>query len=266
MKTDSLFYRLFQMRPQLLFDLLSDSPQATSDYQFTSVEVKQLSFRIDGIFLPNRDHPALPFYVVEVQFQPDEELYYRLFAELFLYLRQYQPSHPWRVVVIYPRRSIEREIEVHFGDLLNLNQVTRIYLDELEESENAPLGISLVKLIIAQDTEAPEKARNLLVRTKEEVEDSQLEQDMIDLIESIVVYKFPQMSRQEIAKMLEVEDLKQTRFYQEAFAEGKDEGKDEGKLEAVSRMVESGVHLEAIAYWLDLPIEKVRKQANQQGN
>jgi predicted transposase/invertase (TIGR01784 family) len=74
------------------------------------------------------------------------------------------------------------------------------------------------------------------------------------------------MSRQEIAKMLEVEDLKQTRFYQEAFAEGKDEGKDEGKLEAVSRMVESGVDLETIAYWLDLPIEKVRKQANQQGN
>jgi predicted transposase/invertase (TIGR01784 family) len=74
--------------------------------------------------------------------------------------------------------------------------------------------------------------------------------------------------------MLEVEDLKQTRFYQEAFAEGKDEGKDEGKeegkeegkLEAVSRMVESGVDLETIAYWLDLPIEKVRKQANQQGN
>jgi predicted transposase/invertase (TIGR01784 family) len=194
MKTDSLFYRLFQMRPQLLFDLLSDSPQATSDYQFTSVEVKQLSFRIDGIFLPHPNYPALPFYVVEVQFQPDEELYYRIFAELFLYLRQYQPSHPWRVVVIYSRRTIERKIEVHFETVLHLNQVTRIYLDELEESENAPLGISLVKLIIAQDREAPEKARNLLIRTKEEVEDSQLEQDIIDLIESIVVYKFPQMS------------------------------------------------------------------------
>jgi len=48
MKTDSLFYRLFQIRPQILFELLSDSSQPVSDYEFTSVEVKQLAFRIDN--------------------------------------------------------------------------------------------------------------------------------------------------------------------------------------------------------------------------
>ena len=47
--------------------------------------------------------------------------------------------------------------------------------------------------------------------------------------------------------------LKQTRFYQEVFAEGK----QEGKLEAVSRRQESGVDLETIAQWLDLPLELV---------
>ena len=94
MKTDSLFYRLFQIRPQLLFELLSGSPEAASRYQFRSVEVKQLAFRVDGLFLPISDDSREPFYVVEVQFQPDEQLYYRLFAELFLYLRQYQPPHP----------------------------------------------------------------------------------------------------------------------------------------------------------------------------
>ena len=102
MKTDSLFYHLFQMRPQLLFELLSNASQAISNYEFTSVEVKQLAFRIDGVFLPQQGNDTDPFYLVEVQFQPDDDLYYRIFSELFLYLKQYQPPHPWRVVVIYP--------------------------------------------------------------------------------------------------------------------------------------------------------------------
>ncbi|MDR9405501.1 MAG: flagellar assembly protein H, partial [Halothece sp. Uz-M2-17] len=56
-----------------------------------------------------------------------------------------------------------------------------------------------------------------------------------------------------------VDDLKQTRFYQEVFTEGK----QEGKLEVVSRMLESGVELGTIAQWLDLPLEVVKEQANQ---
>ncbi|MFM6325459.1 MAG: DUF2887 domain-containing protein [Microcystis panniformis] len=28
-----------------------------------------------------------------------------LFAELFLYLRQYKTPHPWQAVIIYPRRN-----------------------------------------------------------------------------------------------------------------------------------------------------------------
>jgi predicted transposase YdaD len=39
-------------------------------------------------------------------------------------------------------------------------------------------------------------------------------------VERIVVYKFPQKSREEIEAMFELSDLKQTRVYQEAFAEG----------------------------------------------
>jgi predicted transposase/invertase (TIGR01784 family) len=259
LKTDSLFYRLFQIRPQLLFELLSSSSQPVSDYEFTSVEVKQLSFRIDGVFLPINGEPTDPLYVVEVQFQADDRLYSRLFSELFLYLRQYQPVHPWRVVVIYPSRNVERSNDPHFQPLLNLEQVTRIYLDELEEGNNSPLGVRLVKLITAQDQETSQRAQSLLQAVSEKVEENKLRNDIIDLIESIMIYKFPQMSRKEIAAMLGVDDLKQTRFYQEVFAEGK----QEGKLEAVSRMLEAGVDLETIAQWLDLPLEVVKQQANQ---
>ena len=108
MKTNTIFYSIFQTFPSSFFELINQSPTEAIADEFTSREIKQLSFRLDGLFIPKTSESDKPFYVVEVQFQPDEDLYYRLFGELFLYLKQYKPPHPWRVVVIYPTRSIER--------------------------------------------------------------------------------------------------------------------------------------------------------------
>jgi predicted transposase YdaD len=69
MKTDSLFYRLFQTVPQLLFELLNRPAEQAARYQFTSEELKQTAFRIDGIFRPPDDRPDWPLFFVEVQFQ-----------------------------------------------------------------------------------------------------------------------------------------------------------------------------------------------------
>lgn len=83
MKRDSLFYRIFQQNPMLLFDLLQIHPIDANEYQFDSVEIKQTSFRIDGVLLP--PNAAGVAYVVEVQFQPDEVLYERIMSEGALY-------------------------------------------------------------------------------------------------------------------------------------------------------------------------------------
>ena len=45
---------------------------------------------------------------VEVQYQPDEQFYGRFFAEILLYLYRNTQPHPWRAVVIYPYRTVER--------------------------------------------------------------------------------------------------------------------------------------------------------------
>jgi predicted transposase YdaD len=55
MKTDSIFYRLFQEIPSIFFELIGNSPQLAELYQFSSVEVKQTALRIDGVFLPNQN-------------------------------------------------------------------------------------------------------------------------------------------------------------------------------------------------------------------
>lgn len=82
MKTDSIFYRLFQEFPSIFFELINNPPETANSYQFSSVEIKQTAFRIDGVFLPIQEDN--PIYFVEVQFQSDTELYSRLLSEIFL--------------------------------------------------------------------------------------------------------------------------------------------------------------------------------------
>ncbi|NCR18781.1 MAG: Rpn family recombination-promoting nuclease/putative transposase [Microcystis aeruginosa LL13-03] len=235
MKTDSLFYQIFLRFPDSFFDLIGQPQPGAANYQFTSQEVKQLSFRLDGLFIPLREDIQQPLYLVEVQFQPDDTLYYRLFAELFLFLRQYQPPHPWQIVVIYPHRGVEREQSLHFGEILNLASVRRIYLDELPQ--NPSLGIGVIKLVVESETEAVRTAQTLIERTREEITDQSSQRQLINLIESIIIYKLPQKSREEIEAMFELSDLKQTRVYQEALAEGEERGLEQGERLVVENLL-----------------------------
>jgi len=256
-KTDNIFYNIFQEFPFVFFALLGIPTAATNQYQFTSQEVKQLSFRIDGLFLPTTPDPALPFYLVEVQFQPDSNFYYRLFAEFFLYLKQYQPPHPWHIVVIYPDRQTEREALFHFDPLLQIPNLTRIYLKELPPPEIASLPVKLVKLVIASEDTAPDLAIDLARQAQVEIPDVAVRDNFINLLETIIVYKLPQKSREEIAAMFSLSDLKNTRFYQEVFTEGRVEGELEMKQALLLKMIQRGMPSAEIAAILDLPLVDV---------
>ena len=67
MRTDTIFYQLFLTFNSLLFELLGEPVDDAVHYQFISAEIKEKSFRFDGIFMPDREDK--PFYFVEVQFQ-----------------------------------------------------------------------------------------------------------------------------------------------------------------------------------------------------
>jgi predicted transposase/invertase (TIGR01784 family) len=271
MKTDTIFYSLFQEFPSFFFELIDRPPEEAAAYEFTSREIKQLAFRMDGLFLPTTEAPEKPFYLAEVQFQPDADLYYRIFGELFLYLRQYKPVNPWRVVVIYPSRRIEHEQMLQFQELLTSQRVQRIYLDELPEAADRTLGVKVVKLVIEPAETAAEQARQSIAMARQQLSEPTVLRDLINLIETIIVYKLPQKSREEIATMLNLSELRQTRFYQEVKQEGLEEGLEQGleqglerggqqaKLEAIRRMLAFGMNLETIAQLLDLSLEFVRQ-------
>jgi predicted transposase/invertase (TIGR01784 family) len=137
--------------------------------------------------------------------------------------------------------------------------VRRIYLDELEEAAEHSLGVGVVKLVIEPEETAGQLARHLIEQAQQQLSDEAAQRDLINLIETIIVYKLPQKSREEIAAMLGLSELKKTRFYQEVL----EEGKQEGKLETVPELLRLGLTSEQIAEALKLPLELVQKTAQQ---
>ena len=219
MKTDSLFYELFHTSPAIFFELIGRPATEASGYEFRSVEVKQPDFRIDGVLIPSNNSAAQTVYFVEVQFQIDQLLYHRLFAELFLYLKQNPATRDWQAVLIYPRRSLEPNETNLYRTLLESPQVQRVYLDELVAVTELSLGLGLVQLVVESTSQAANRARQLLEQNQQETVTGLSQQEIIELIQTIMVYKFPRLGREEIEQMLGLSELKQTRVYQEALQE-----------------------------------------------
>ncbi|MEH1815296.1 MAG: DUF2887 domain-containing protein [Nostoc sp.] len=212
MRRDSIFYKLFKQFPGLLFELVDEPPPEAQNYQFESVEVKETAFRIDGVFLPPANAVSKTVFFAEVQFQKDEDLYHRFFSELFLFLYRNSIRYDdWFGVIIFSSRSLEPSSSSIHRALLESGQVRRVYLDELGDLREQPLGLGLMLLTnVASETEAVEGARFLLEQAQQ-----QSEQAIIDLVTTIIVYKFSNLSREEIAAMLGL-NLEEPRAIREA--------------------------------------------------
>lgn len=99
--------------------------------------------------------------------------------------------------------------------LLESGQVRRVYLDELGDLRQQPLGLGLMLLTnVTAETEAVEGARFLLEQARQ-----QSEQAIIDLVTTIIVYKFSNLSREEIEAMLGL-NQQEPRAIREAKEEG----------------------------------------------
>jgi predicted transposase/invertase (TIGR01784 family) len=217
MHTDTIFYQLFLTFHSLLFELIGQPLAEADDYQFISEEVKEKAFRFDGIFIPNCEDKLI--YFVEVQCQPKPDFYWELLAEINIYLNQFKPVQDWKAVALFADRRFEvKNLTPYQQELVNSDRIIRIYLDELPTGS---IGVGLIQLIVAQESQAPVLVQELLQRAKTEIADAWVTRDIIDLLETVLVSKFAQLSRQEIQAMFLLTDIKQTRVYQEARQEGR---------------------------------------------
>jgi len=97
--------------------------------------------------------------------------------------------------------------------------------------------------------------QTLINKAKEELTDTLTQRKVIEFIETIVIYKFPNLSREDIEAMLDLNLLKETKVYQEA----KEEGELETKLKILPKLIERGMSIQEIAELLELDTEVIRK-------
>jgi predicted transposase/invertase (TIGR01784 family) len=255
MRRDSIFYALFKRSPSLLFELLSEVPDTAAQYRFESVAVKEPTFMIDGVFLPPETDPPGTVFFAEVQMQKDERLYERLFGESMTHFYRNRDYYSdWQTVLIYPSKSTEQTDTHPYRALLNSDQVHRIYLDELGAIEDLPLGVASMVLTIAKDSEAPEKAKMLIGRALQEVDALPARQGIIEMVSTIITYKFTNLSRQEIDAMLGTK-FEETRVYQET--------RQEERQAIALKMLRKSMSVETIAEITELTIAQIQELQGQ---
>lgn len=141
----------------------------------------------------------------------------------------------------------------------------------MPELAGAPLGLSILYLLRQTESQAPEMARDLIARARSEIGDEALLVNLIELIETVIIYKLPSLNREEIQAMLKVHDIRESRVYQEALKEGKEEGLKEGEEKglkegeekglkvAIGKMAARKMSVEEIASILEVNIDMVQQ-------
>jgi predicted transposase YdaD len=142
-----------------------------------------------------------------------------------LYLRQYKPNRPWQGLLILNHRSHDLGSEVSYQVHMD-RQVQRLYLEDLRLRTNLSPNLAMLRLFFLPEEEVSTAARSILNNPPTEEEFRR----RLDLVEAILVNKFPQLSFEEVLKMLDLKEvnLSETRFYQDVFQKGREQEREQG--------------------------------------
>jgi predicted transposase YdaD len=231
MKTDKLFYRIFLSQPDLISELLPGIP-AGCEFDYSAPVVKEREVRLDGLLTPVSDDLSLPLVFLEAQMQSDADFYGRYFTGIYLYLRQYRANRPWQGLLILNCHSQDLGSAVPYQSQLD-TQVQRLYLEDLLPLTELSPNLAILRLLILPDPEVRAAARAILREPPTEAEF----QRRLDLVEAILVNKFPQLSFEEVRQMLDLPEVNfsQTRFYQDVLQKGLRQGEADLVLRLLQR-------------------------------
>ena len=212
MKTDTLFYELFQIAPQTFFELIQVSQPCP--YRFESITVKASEKRIDGVLEPAFE--GQPIYFLEVQGFPDEVIYFRILREVMTYFEQ-RPKlkdNDWQAAVFWLNKSNDPGI----GTLRLLARKPTPLLEKLPETS---LSLNVLRPLLAKNE--VEIRQNVIqwaenIRQAENL-DSAAEEKLIAVMSQLIEQKFRSLSYKELSQMLQLRPLSETISGQELIKE-----------------------------------------------
>ena len=232
MASDKLFFFLFQSNPDLILRWLEDLPADAGGYTFSAPVLKEREHRLDGLFTPPPQRPDLPAVVLEAQMAADPGFLLRLYAETGRYLQQQAWSGDWRVVVICPHRGL------NYGTYTPVREFVeqRVLWVELQPRDGRPPATPLTRvlsLLLQPEAEVPRTTGSL----RQQATTDPVAAEVLPLIPAILITRFRDRTLQEICTMggITLEDLSQSRAYQEIFGLGEARGVALGEARGESR-------------------------------
>lgn len=262
MKTDTLFYELFQAAPQTFFELLQITPPCP--YRFESITVKASEKRIDGVFEPTVD--GQPIYFLEVQGFPDEVIYFRILREVMTYFEQ-RPKlkdNEWQAAVLW----LSKPDDPGFGTVRLLARkpeprLVSLYLIQLlEKLPESSLTLNVLRPLLAK---SESEIRQHVVQWIENIRqtpdlDGATEEKLISVMSQLIEQKFRRLTYKELSKMLRLRPLVETISGQELLKEERVEALGEQIQEKLSVADEIIVTLQQDLQKLDLESLKLLRR------
>ena len=262
MKSDPLFFHLFKNLPSSFFRLVGRREADAKRYKFLSIEYKATAVRLDGVFLPD-DPEAGPAYIWEAQLYSSDKFYANFLTKINRFLEHGDPNQDFVAVAIYKNRGTEQKNLKPYRYFTQSDQLIRIYLDELPPAGPDQFVMGILAMIAAKQADALEQAKAMVPRVKSSKLPKKFVRKLLELIETVIVHQFPDLSREEIEKMIEVTDFRQTRVFKDAFVEGKEKGlekgRDEGREAVALNMLDKKHPIAEIAELTGLTTAQVRK-------
>ena len=221
MKTDPLFYELFQAAPPTFFELVQITPACP--YRFESITVKASEKRIDGVLEPA--DPSQPFYFLEVQAFPDETIYWRAMREVatFFEQRPHLKDREWQAIVLW----LAIEDDPGFGTLRLLARkpkpklVSFDLIELLKQLPETSLALNVLRPLLAEDER---EVRENVIQWVENIRqapdlDVNLEERLISVLSQLIEQKFRTLDYKELSQMLRLTPLRETTSGQELLKE-----------------------------------------------
>ncbi len=251
-RSDHWFFRVFLDRARLILTLAKMPNPDPEAYEFRAEELKDVSARLDGLYAPKQ--PGELWLFVEAQFYLASDFYLKWIRKVFSYLLKYSVRDDWRLLVLFGSRVHEPSATHGISEWVSSGRLQVIYLDELPEYPDIPLELAVVKLVVSKKEDLIEKAKYWVSETKKKLAEFDAQQRVLSLIQAIVVSNFQNFSIQEIETMLQLNDIRESRFFKEVEAIAT----AQRDREIIARMKSQGRTAQEIAEALGLSDEQVR--------
>ena len=164
-------------------------------------------------------------------------------------------------MAIFENRRLEPTHLTPYEDLLHSKRVVRIYLDEYQTPSDPPLGLGILQLVTAPESDLKTLVKKLFKTANDPRFDGETAQVAIELTEELLMRRFAKMKREEIRKMFQLTDIRKTAVWQEAREEGLAEGNALANERLVRNGLAKGMSVHEIADLLEIPLKEARRLA-----